>query len=64
MCLCLQSNSTWNYLNTTSPYFQPRFPFFFELNRLTIAFENQLKLIQLDSKEIGLILCLLLITIG
>ncbi len=55
MCFCIQSNSL---------YFQQRFSFFFELNHLTYSFENQLKILKLDDKEIGLMLCLLIISIG
>jgi hypothetical protein len=64
MCFCLKSN--WNYLNiqSNSLYFQQRFSFFFELNHLTYSFENQLKILKLDDKEIGLMLCLLIISIG
>jgi hypothetical protein len=72
MCFCLQSsrfktaNNNWNYLNISSNslYFQQRFPFFFELNRLTYSFENQLKILKLDDKEISLMLSLLIISIG
>jgi len=72
MCFCLQSsrlelvNNNWNYLNiqSNSLYFQQKFSFFFELNHLTYSFENQLKILKLDDKEIGLMLCLLIISIG
>ncbi len=57
MCFCVQSlrlelvNNNWNYLNI-------------QLNHLTYSFENQLKILKLDDKEIGLMLCLLIISIG
>ncbi len=69
MCFCVQSarletsNNHWNYLNSPSNL-QQRFPFFFELNRFTFSFENELKILKLDDKEIALMLSLLIISIG
>ncbi|CAF4928637.1 unnamed protein product, partial [Rotaria magnacalcarata] len=70
MCLCIQSlrsgivNSNWNYLNISfnsshSQNLQDRYPFFFELNRLTYSFEKELQIFELDDKEIALMLALL-----
>ncbi|CAF5211422.1 unnamed protein product [Rotaria magnacalcarata] len=75
MCLCIQSlrsgivNSNWNYLNISfnsshSQYLQDRYPFFFELNRLTYSFEKELQIFELDDKEIALMLALLITSIG
>ncbi|CAF1547253.1 unnamed protein product [Adineta ricciae] len=75
MCFCIQSvrsetsNSTWNYLNLSSnspfyQYIQQQFPFFFELFSSTRAFENDLQRLDLDDKEIALILTLLITSIG
>jgi len=72
MCFCIQSsrletsNNHWNYLNLSlnSLDFQQRFSFFFELNRLTYSFENELKILKLDDKEIAILLTLLIISIG
>ncbi len=75
MCLCIQSsclrtpNNTWNYLNILShspfnQYFQQQFPFFFELTRLTHSFEKELQILELDDKEIALMLTLLITSIG
>jgi len=60
------SNSNWNYLNnlSNSLCLQQRYSFFFDLNRLTSSFENELKLLKLDDKEIALMLCLLIVSIG
>ncbi|CAF1394173.1 unnamed protein product [Adineta steineri] len=74
MCFCIQSsrlqttNSTWNYFNilsnsSFSQYLQERFPFFFELNQLTYALEKQLQLLELDDKEIALVLLLLITSV-
>jgi hypothetical protein len=72
MCFCMQAsrpetaNSNWNYLNnlSNSLCLQQRYLFFFDLNRLTSSFENELKLLKLDDKEIALMLCLLIVSIG
>lgn len=72
MCFCMQasrsetSNWNWNYLNnlSNSSYLQQRYSFFFDLNRLTSSFEKELKLLKLDDKEIALMLCLLIVSIG
>jgi hypothetical protein len=60
------ANSNWNYLNnlSNSLCLQQRYLFFFDLNRLTSSFENELKLLKLDDKEIALMLCLLIVSIG
>lgn len=69
MCLCIQSsNNNWNYLNIPSnssfiQYIQQQFPFFFELNRLTYSFEKELQILNLDNKEISLMLTLLITSI-
>ncbi|CAF4516918.1 unnamed protein product [Rotaria sp. Silwood1] len=75
LCLCIQTlrlrtiNTNWNYFNissntTCSQYLQERFPFFFELNRLTYSFEKELQILELDDKEISLMLTLLITSIG
>lgn len=75
MCLCLQSlrsgiiNYQWNYLNilydsSYTPYLKERYPIFFELNRLTYSFEKELQNLELDDKEIGLMLTLLITSVG
>lgn len=64
MCFCIEKeNNNWNYLNISSN-FQQRFSFFFEINRLTDSFQNQLKILQLDNNEISLMISLLIISIG
>ncbi|CAF3170192.1 unnamed protein product, partial [Rotaria sp. Silwood2] len=75
MCLCIHSlrlrtiNTNWNYFNISSnssinQYVQERFPFFFELNRLTYSFQKELQILELDDKEISLMLTLLITSIG
>jgi hypothetical protein len=75
MCLCLQSsrlrstNTSWNYLNVSinssfGQCLQQTFPFFFELNHLTYSFEKELEILELDDKEIALMLTLLITSIG
>jgi len=78
-CFCLQSSrygilttdhqSIWNYLNLNtnslvSQQIQQIFPSFFQIHQLTYAFEKELGLIELDDKEIALMICLLIISIG
>lgn len=78
-CFCLQSSryrlltvdyqSNWNYLNlNASPLFiqqiQQIFPSFFQIHQLTYAFEKELALIELDDKEIALMICVLIVSIG
>ncbi|CAF0920277.1 unnamed protein product [Rotaria sordida] len=76
MCLCIQSlrlrtiNRNWNYFNISlnsssfSQYLQEHFPFFFELNHLTYSFEKELQILELDDKEISLMIILLITSIG
>ncbi len=72
MCFCTQFSrleiidNNWNYLNnhSNSSYLQQRFSFFFDLHRLTFSFENELKILKLDDKEIALMLSLLIVSIG
>jgi len=45
-------------------YLQQQFPFFFELTRLTHSFEKELQILELDDKEIALMLTLLITSIG
>ena len=69
MCFCIQSsNNNWNYLNIPSnssfiQYIQQQFPFFFDLNHLTNSFEKELQILNLDNKEISLMLTLLITSI-
>jgi hypothetical protein len=69
MCFCIRSsNNNWNYLNIPSNsssirYFQQRFPFFFELNRSTNSFEKELQILDLDDKEIAILITLLITSI-
>lgn len=77
LCLCLQSyrfraltnDPYWNYLNISinsslGQNLQQIFPFFFEINQLTYSLEKELHILELDDKEIGLIIVLLITSIG
>jgi hypothetical protein len=77
MCLCLQAprfcsltnDPQWNYMNISvhsllGQHLQQTFPCFFDLNHLTYAFERQLHSLQLDEKEIGLVLTLVITSIS
>ncbi|UJR10214.1 hypothetical protein I4U23_014427 [Adineta vaga] len=75
MCFSLQSTrlgtlqNSWNYLNVPSDfsyyqYIQQQFPFFFKLSDLTNRFEKDLQILELNDKEIAIILALLIISIG
>lgn len=77
LCLCFQSSRirlltnelNWNYLNistnsTFGQHLQQTFPFFFDINQLTYSIEKELLMLELDDKEIGLILTLLITSIG
>ena len=77
LCLCFQSSRferltndfNWNYLNiplncSFSQCLQQNFPFFFEINQLTYSIEKAIQLLELDEKEIALIITLLITSIG
>ncbi len=77
LCLCFQSfrirtltnEFNWNYLNISTnssfgQHLQQTFPFFFDLNQLTYSIEKELMILELDDKEIALIITLLITSIG
>ena len=77
LCLCFQSSRfrkftnelSWNYFNISANAsfgqdLKQNFPFFFDLNQLTYSFERELQLLELDEKEIALIIVLLITSIG
>ncbi|CAF3385890.1 unnamed protein product [Rotaria sp. Silwood1] len=64
----LTNDSNWNYLNisTNSSFgqsLQQNFPFFFDLNHLTYSIERELQILELDDKEIALMIVLLITSI-
>ena len=76
-CLCLNSSrsstyaidSSWNFLNVSSgstfvEYLRQNVSFFFDFHRSTSSFEKELQFLQLDEKEIGLMIVLLITSIG
>lgn len=77
LCLCFQSSRMrslnnqfqWNYFNTQpnsslAQHFQQTFPFLFDLNQFTYSIEKELLILELDDKEIALILTILVVSIG
>ena len=77
LCLCFQSfrirtltnEFNWNYFNISTnssfgQHLQQTFPFFFDLNQLTYSIEKELLILELDDKEIALIITLLITSIG
>jgi hypothetical protein len=77
LCLCFQSfrfriltnDFNWNYLNISTnssfgQHLQQTFPFFFDINQLTYSIEKELQILELDDKEIALIITLLITSIG
>jgi hypothetical protein len=77
LCLCFQSfrfrtltnDFNWNYLNiplnsSLHQHLQQTFPFFFDINQLTYSIEKELQVLELDDKEIALIITLLITSIG
>ncbi|CAF1023589.1 unnamed protein product [Rotaria sordida] len=77
LCLCFQSvrfrtltnDTNWNYLNISinssfGQNLQQNFPFFFDLNQLTYSIERELQILELDDKEIALMMVLLITSIA
>jgi hypothetical protein len=65
----LTNEFNWNYLNISTnssfgQHLQQTFPFFFDLNQLTYSIEKELMILELDDKEIALIITLLITSIG
>ncbi|CAF3303110.1 unnamed protein product [Rotaria socialis] len=76
-CLCFQASrfrsltndSQWNYLNILTncsfgQSLQQNFPFFFDLNQITYSFEREIQLLELDDREIALMIVLLIASIA
>ena len=65
----LNNEFHWNYFNlqpnsSVAQHLQQTFPFFFDLNQLTYSIEKELLILELDEREIALILALLIVSIG